>query len=299
MEPDKNYLFVGVFLVSMLLAMLGFIVWLAGNDAGNYDTYQMFVSESVTGLSEGSLVKYRGVNVGKVNVIEISKSNPAKIRIQMDILDTTPLTTSTVAVIQIQGITGVSYIDLKGHVAKGQPPIALKGKNKLPIIPSAPSEFRQIVDTIPDMLQKFTELANKLGAFASDENQTRFHNILSNFEKFSKDVGEHNMEGRTLIQDLHQAVRNLGDAAATIQDISTNSRADIERVLNTAVSTLDRVNSLTVDVNNYGEKSYQEVQRLLLDIKKTSRDIQSLSRNLKEDPSQIIYPSREDGVKIK
>lgn len=299
MEPDKNYLFVGVFIVAVIFSMLGFVVWLVDNDAGDYDTYQTFVGESVNGLSVGSAVKYRGVNVGKVMEIEIAKSNPGKIRIEMDILETTPITTSTLAVIQIQGITGVSYIELKGRIALGQPKIALKGNNKIPIIPSAPSEFRQIVDTIPDLLQKFTELAEKFSGFASDENQQRFAHILNNMEKFSTDIGEDQVDGRTLVQDLHTTIRHLGEAAQTVQTISSHSRKDLENILRTANQTMIKVSSLVSDADKYGQRSYQEVHRLLLDLKKTSRDIQSLSRDLQENPSQIIAPSRDGGVKIK
>lgn len=299
MEPDKNYLFVGIFMVTLLLGMTGFIVWLVGNDTGHYDTYQTFVSDSVNGLSVGSNVKYRGVDVGKVTIIEISRSNPAKIRIEMNILETTPITTSTIAVIQIQGITGVSYIELKGRVAKGQPRIEVKGKNKVPIIPSAPSEFRQIVDTIPDMLQKFTELANKLGAFASDENQARFANILTNMEQFSQTVGGTDENGQSMVRELQQAIHNLGQAAASIHEISASSREDTQRILKTTVATLDKISKLTENADQYGQKSYHELNRLLLEIKKTARDIQGLSRNLKENPSQIIFPSQQGGVVAK
>lgn len=299
MEPDKNYLFVGAFIVAMVAFMLGFVVWLVDNDAGDYTTYQMFVGESVNGLSLGSQVKYRGVTVGKVSKIEIAKSNPAKIRIEMEVLESTPVTTSTVAVIQIQGITGVSYIDLRGRIALGQPKIGLKGNNKIPIIPSAPSEFRQIVDTIPDLLQKFTELAEKFGSFASDENQKRFSNIMVNLEKFSTDVGADQINGRTLVQDLHTTVRNLGEAANTIQDISSHSRQDIENILKLANETMKKVNTLVSEADQYGQRSSQEIYRVLLDIKKTSRDLQSLSRDLQENPSQIIAPPRDGGVKIK
>lgn len=299
MEPDKNYLLVGIFIVSMIIGMLGFVMWLVESDAGHYDTYQTFVGESVNGLSVGSQVKYRGVSVGKVTIIEIAKSDPAKIRIEMDILDMTPITTSTVAVIQIQGITGVSYVELKGRIAKGQPKIAVKGKNKIPIIPSAPSEFRQIVDTIPDLLFRFTEMTNKFSGFASDENQERFANILTNLDRFSTNVGDHNLDGRTMVEDMHIAVRNLGDAAATVQNISSSSRQDIELILERAAQTLEKLDSLASNADRYGKKSYQEIQSLMLDIKKTARDIQSLSRNLKENPSRILYPPTEGGVEIK
>lgn len=273
MEPKQHYLIVGVFVIAALIGLAGFAAWLSGmNDNNIYDTYQTFTTESVNGLSVGSLVKYRGVEVGKVSVIEISRSNPSKIHIVMDVKETTPITQGTVAVIQIQGITGISYIELKGARA-GAEKIPLVGKNKIPIIPSAPSEFRQIVDTVPDMLQKFTDLANKLGNFASDENQKRFDNILINMEKFSSDVGGENGSGQSLVKELEAATNQMSLTATKIGTLSDNT------------------NKLT-------QQGYSDIRQLLLELKKTARDMQGLSQSLKENPSQIVIPPQQGGVSV-
>lgn len=299
MEPKKNYLMVGVFVVLLALGMMGFVVWLVGhNNQGDYTTYQTFASESVNGLTVGSTVRYRGVEVGKVTKVEIAKSNPAKIRIEMDILETTPITTSTIAVLQLQGITGISYIELKGRVAKGQPPIQTVGNNKIPIIPSAPSEFRQIVDTVPAMLQKFTELADKLGQFASEDNKNRFDTILRNMEKFSTDVGGEDGSGQSLIGELQAATKEMGKAAAAISEIANNSKDDTKRILDATAQTIDKIGKLTDSTGQLTGKTYADLHQLLLELKKTAREFQSLSRSLKENPSQIIVPARNDGVRV-
>ena len=299
MEPEKNYLIVGIFVVIFSLGLMGFVVWLVGNDKkGDYDFYQTFASESVNGLSVGSAVKYRGVDVGKVERIEIAKSNPAKIRIVMQVLHNAPITTSTVAVLQLQGITGISYIELKGDVAKDQPAIALKGNNKIPIIPSAPSEFRQIVDSVPAMLQKFTDLGDKLNNFASDENQQRFANILANVNKFSNSVGGENGEGQNLMAELQKSVTSMSKAADAISDIATNSREDTQKILRSTAVTLDKVGQLTDSTGQLTKKGYEDLHLLLLELKKTARDFQSLSRNLKENPSQVIFPAQSGGVQV-
>ncbi|MDB5478693.1 MAG: transport system substrate-binding protein [Alphaproteobacteria bacterium] len=299
MEPKQNYLRVGVFVVSLVVAILGFVIWMAGssNDE-DLKTYQTFVSESVNGLTVGSAVKYRGVDVGQVTVIEISHRSPSKIHIVMQVLDNTPITKGTVAILQMQGITGIAYIELRGTVAGGEP-IQTIGKNRLPIIPSAPSEFRQIVDTIPDMLEKFTEVANKLGKFASKENSERFSNILLNLEKFSTAVGGEDGNGNSLIKELQKAVAEMGPAAAGIKDIANNSREDTQRILKNTALTMDKIGRLTDDTGQLTQKSYNDLHELQIEIKKTTREIQSLSRNIKENPSQIIIPTQQGGVKAR
>jgi phospholipid/cholesterol/gamma-HCH transport system substrate-binding protein len=296
MEPKQNYLLVGLFVLAVMVGIIGFTLWLADmSKEGDFHTYQTFVNESVNGLTVGSAVKYRGVDVGKVTVIDIPRKNPNKVRIVMQVVQDTPITNETVAVLQMQGITGIAYMELRGSTVDGQP-IALKGKNKIPVIPSAPSEFRQIVDTVPDMLEKFTELADKLGQFASPENQERFKTILTNTESFSKTVGAKNANGETMIEELRRAVDEVRLAAKNVKEIAQASRGDTRHLLESSTTTIEKISRLADDASGLSKQGYQELQELLIEVKKTARDLQSLSQGLKDNPTQIIYPKQEGGV---
>ncbi|HEY1095906.1 MAG TPA: MlaD family protein [Alphaproteobacteria bacterium] len=299
MEPKQNYLIVGIFVVMLAIGLTGFVVWLSDANQNNaYKTYQTFVRESVNGLTVGSAVKYRGVIVGKVSKIAISKVDPAKIHIIMQVEEGTPITVGTVAVLQMQGITGISYIELRGAVA-GAAAIPLKGKNKIPVIPSARSEFRQIVDTVPDMLQKFTELADKMGGFAKDENQQRFASILQNMDAFSAQVGDADENGKTLAQNMQEAVAAIKQAAAALNGTVEGSREDTRRILKNSVIALEKITKLTETTTQLSQDGYSDLHELQVELKKTARDLQGLSRNLKENPSQVIIPPQSGGVKVK
>jgi phospholipid/cholesterol/gamma-HCH transport system substrate-binding protein len=289
MEPKQNYLQVGIFVVVVVALMVGFVIWLAGFDQKSYTTYHTYVSDSVNGLAVGSAVKYRGVDVGKVNTIKISKSDPSKIHIIMNVDSDTPITQGTVAILQLQGITGISYIELR-NATPDRPKIVPNSDNML-VIPSAPSEFRQIVDSVPAMLQKFTELANQLNGFASKENQQRFADILVNLQNFSNGVGATNEDGKTLVQELHEAV-------ASINDIASNSKEDTKKILQSTSATLDKIGKLSDNTGKVTQQSAAELQQMLLEIKKTARDLQSLSVEIKDNPSKIVIPNQPGGVAV-
>lgn len=297
MEPKQNYLMVGMVVVLIVAGLLGFTVWLAGlGKDTDYNPYQTFVRESVNGLAVGSAVKYRGVDVGKVTDIRISRKDPARIQILMTVEENTPITVGTVAVLQMQGITGVSYVDLRGAVA-GAEPIRAKDGGKIPIIPSAPSEFRQIVDTVPDMLQKFTELAQKLGMFASDENQKRLTSILTNLDTFSQQVGGTNADGQTMVQEMQRTLTEIRHTAEAINGTVNGSRADTQRILKSTVVALDKITKLTESTTTLSQEGYKDLRELQVEIKKTARELQALSRDLKENPSKVIIPVQAGGVK--
>ncbi len=298
MEPKQNYLVVGTFVLAAMLGIVLFLVWISDfSKTGDFETYQTFVDESVNGLGVGSAVKYRGVDVGQVTGIHIPRRNPNKVRIVMRVDETTPITIGTVAILQMQGITGLVYIELKGSVVDGEK-IKPIGENKIPTIPSAPSQFKQIVDTVPDMLQKFTELAERLGSFASTENQKRFDQILINMDKFSSDVGSTEEGGETLGQNLHKTVVEVQLAAESIKQLTDTTRGDMQRILKNMNVTIQKVNKLTEDTGDITQQGYQNLHELLVELKKTARDLQGLSKDIKDNPSQVIIPNQPGGTTI-
>ncbi len=299
MEPERNYLMVGIIVIALTLGALGFVVWLAGlNKSSDTVQYQIFFAESVNGLAVDSPVKFRGVDVGKVTKIEIPKDMPSRVRVVADLKDGTPIMTSTVAVLQMQGITGTSYIELRAAKA-GDPPLAQPIIDGMMTIPAAPSDFQKIVQTVPQMLQKISDLADNLQNFVSPENSTRFANIMTNMEKFSTDVGGDNGSGQSLIQNLAQTAKDIGAAAKSLNEIAVGSRADTKAILKNTAQTMEKIGALAENTQQLSKQGYSDLSALLIEMKKTARDVQSLSRELKENPSQIIIPTQPGGVKVK
>ena len=71
MEPKVNYTLVGLFIALLGAGIAGGVLWLSQTDyRGVYDRYYTYMDESVSGLSNDSSVKYRGVDVGRVKDID-------------------------------------------------------------------------------------------------------------------------------------------------------------------------------------------------------------------------------------
>ena len=73
MESKINYIIVGAFVVLFSIGIAAFVFWLEKYGAEeDYKYYKTFMSESVSGLSREASVKYRGVDVGIVETIQIN-----------------------------------------------------------------------------------------------------------------------------------------------------------------------------------------------------------------------------------
>ena len=74
METNVNYTLAGVFVISLITAIVIGVIWLSsGFGSGqDYALYNVFMNESVSGLSADGPVEFNGVNVGTVSAIKIS-----------------------------------------------------------------------------------------------------------------------------------------------------------------------------------------------------------------------------------
>ena len=72
METRASYFLVGLFVLSLIVGMFGFVVWLTRFELKDENIYYyVYFRGSVTGLSVGSTVRYRGVPIGTVTQIGI------------------------------------------------------------------------------------------------------------------------------------------------------------------------------------------------------------------------------------
>ncbi len=80
MEPRVNYALVGLFVLVLTGVFLVFTLWLVGvGPTADYRTYAVYPPESVAGITAESLVKFQGVDVGKVREASIETGIPAGI----------------------------------------------------------------------------------------------------------------------------------------------------------------------------------------------------------------------------
>jgi phospholipid/cholesterol/gamma-HCH transport system substrate-binding protein len=152
---------VGLIVVAIVCVITIFIVWFSsGVNSIQYSTYIIYSTESVSGLSEDSDVEFNGVDVGKVNEIQISKKNPKLVKIRLNIKSGTPITKSTVATLATNSfVTGISYVSLTDIGVNFQPLMPLEGE-VYPVIPSRPSTTARLDTTMTQLKNNFSSIVS-------------------------------------------------------------------------------------------------------------------------------------------
>ena len=98
METTVNYARVGAFVIVLFFLMMAGVIGLSkGLSRGQYTTYQVFMKESISGLSVDAPIEFNGVPIGRLQSIEIDQKDPQVVMLLLDIKNLTPITQGTQA----------------------------------------------------------------------------------------------------------------------------------------------------------------------------------------------------------
>ncbi len=230
MEQETYYFRVGLFVILIFAGFMLTLGWLAGrrDDTGRVP-YAIYFSGSVDGLSLGSPVKLKGIEVGNVTEIGFAPQNNQLIRVLADIKDTAPITTDTIASLQLQGITGTSIIALES--AGGHPErLFRKDEEGYLVIASKTSSLERVVTSVPQLIEAMTKLAKQGQALFDDKNiaavQTMLASVAASAQTLNQIVNGDSkrsvettlLEFNTMLTEGRSALREIKMLARTIRE---------------------------------------------------------------------------------
>jgi phospholipid/cholesterol/gamma-HCH transport system substrate-binding protein len=286
------------------------ILWLAsgGSLQKKYDLYLAVVEESVAGLNLNAPVKYNGVDVGKVQHIQLDPNNPQRVRLHFAIERGTPIKIDTIAVLKTQGLTGIAYVELDGG-AKNAPALVAVGNEPYPVIQTKPSLSTRLENILTSVLAKLDNTSNTIDSLLSAENRESFRSALADIAIVSKTVAQRKTEIDAGIVNAARTADNAARATEklnplldkiqpTVEQLTitiaqiNKSAAAIEKAANeTAIASTNAGKTVTSVGNNferYTAETLPEVQRLLAELNALSASLKRLSEQTERDPASLL-----------
>lgn len=309
MEREANYAAVGAFV--LVVALLGalFVYWYSDSrEHRDYDRYEIYFTGSVSGLDKGAAVRYLGVGVGRVVDIAIDPRDSSRVEVIADIDSRTPISAHTVAELQLQGITGLLYIDLLEDKTNRRmaPEVA---SLRYPVIRSAPSRFDVFLSSLPELVADAGQVVARANRLLGDDNLNAVASALANFNRASNTLPQTLREVNALIADLRGASAELTASARSarnvVDTVEPDVRAAAQRLhqiadnLNDATSQLDKVIAENrQDVRSFARDGLPEIERFVREGRAAAQDIRALSSSLRENPAQLLYQAPQRGMEI-
>jgi phospholipid/cholesterol/gamma-HCH transport system substrate-binding protein len=288
---------------------VAFVFWYSdAGDSRNFERYEIYFAGSVSGLNEGGPVRYLGVDVGRVRRMLIDRENPNRVQVVVEIDQTAPLSAATRASLNLQGVTGLLYINLKEapDADRTQP---LKQGQRYPVIESVASDFDAVLASLPELMARATSLLERMGRVMSDQNLAGLSETIDNVRLASKGLPETTRNAARLVEDMRAAVAEIRGASENLNAMTAEARPSVREALDRMNVVADnlakasaRVDTFTqkseVQLGHFTEQGLFELERLVRETRQAAHEFRDLSRSLQENPSQILYEPPESGVRI-
>jgi|SRR5664280_2582081 phospholipid/cholesterol/gamma-HCH transport system substrate-binding protein len=299
MSARSSKFLIGLFVIIGTLVCAGIIIWIGA--AGVFmkgSLYTTYFDESVQGLQVDSAIKYRGVEIGKVQSIKVAPDYRL-IEVVMKISLEGDLQNQTVAALTSAGITGIVFIELdriKAGELSNSP--NMNFKSSYPIIPSRRSGIGRFLADTGIIMQNIKDidikgisdqLKNTSKAIEDFVGGKRINNIITHLESTSANLdqamarinktvaeGKVDQAANETMGILSDARKLIGQAKNEIDALKLQEKAD-------------RTDVLLEDINKKAKVITNELQDTSEHLRVTSENLQKLSDNLTRNPSELIF----------
>ena len=263
-----------IFTTVMALVLAALVVVFSEFRSGDYERYNAAFAD-VSGLESGDKVRIAGVEVGKVDRIELAEGNTAAVR--FSVAGNQVVHVSTEAVVRYENLTGDRYLELRRGEGDQSP---LEPGGALPISQTSPAldldallgGFRPLFRALdPGQVNQLSESIVKVfqgeagtvqDLLASTSSLTRtiadrdqlIGDVITNLNAVLTTVADNQENVDSIVDDLQQLVSGLsansgqiGESVNRLNDASANMTtllSDVRPALREDVAQIDRVAQL-------------------------------------------------------
>lgn len=308
-----NYFAVGLFVLTMAVLLAGAVFVITGRNSSEVSYYAFY--PNIAGIAEGSTVTYNGYQVGRVVAVNLASDGGRKgYMLKFAVRADWHIPADSIAQIVAPGLLSAKQIDIQpGHsptslapdgkligqeevemmtaisqaaadlslLANGslQPMITELSKSVTGISDQLQTELPKLFIQLNKLLSSLNKTADQLAGVVDEDNSRQIKILLENTASLSADLV-------SLVNDVHDLRDEFANLVGEGQQILVDNRAP----LHATVEQMDTASTLLA----------QHLTTILYHLDTTSRNLNELTRSLRQDPSLLVrgtQPMDEPGGK--
>lgn len=281
MESRVNYTVVGIFIVLFSIGITVFVLWLENYGAKeDFRYYKTYMSESVSGLGRDSSVKYRGVDVGTVETIQINPNNSEEVEILLKVKKETPIKTDMVARLKFYGLTGLAFVEIEG--GSKESPLMISETDEIPIINSSPSAYTKLNELLPDIAQNLSTALKKIDILLNENNLANIQQSVEN------------------IKDITLYLKNYEDEIDTLFNNSTAASEKVVILVNKVADSADAIKQMAnrieksilqgdYNLSEMSSDTFVNTNELLEQIQNLTVELEEVVSSIQKDPREFFF----------
>lgn len=283
----------GVFMIVGLVLMFIFIAIPVGIRLNNRTNvfYARFSGESLSGLEQGTVVKYLGVEIGKVTKISYDASDLTQVSVIMEIQQDFPMKTDMYAQTGMVGITGLKYVEILG--GSNEAPL-LKPGSDVKTVPSMMSNLTGKADVI---VAKVELLLNHLTEITNPDSLKAIKQIVDNVAVITTDAREFMSAVSPELQTTTSSIRRIAQTAdSVVTKVNSIASAvdkmfiegDMKNILASVDSAATSTKHVTEDIALIIKQSREDIMISMENLREALENANELTKVLSENPSLLL-----------
>jgi len=292
---------------TLALVAVGF--WIGGvGQTVPMSRYTIIFERDVNGLSEGSPVRYMGVDVGQVTTIQLFRSVDTAIEVRIEVASSTPVDSGTFASLGYQGITGVAFINLAGEPGKHGQLVAAAGQD-FPVIRTRDVGIAALLNSGPKVIARVNNILDAAGMLLSDKNLSAATQILENLDQLTSALAEQRQALAVLPVRMNESLDHLQNTLELLTEFTEEAKPELLAATKNLRQTMDNLVNVTgkvehwlvendAAIDSFLAAGMGETAALVADTREAMRELEKLGTELRNNPSRIIYKPKLEPVAV-
>ncbi|MDQ7980235.1 MlaD family protein [Paraburkholderia sp. SARCC-3016] len=305
MENKSHAFWAGLFTVALALA-IGVAAFLFNVDRSVRVPYDLIARTNVTGLYPDAAVRFRGLDIGKVQSLKFDRNHPGQIVIRILVDTRAPITHSTFGTLALQGVTGIAFVQLD-DTGKDQTPLASSSKD-VAQLPLHPGLFDQLQKRGDVLLRELERVAGDVDELLSPDMRKQIAATVVSLQQAADGVTALTQQIAPTAGKLPGTVDQLNQTlASTNQLITSLNKSDgpLETNLNKVGTAAQQAGDALTAMNaslqemssRVGYDTLPKVNSLADDVRTAVRSVDRAANTFSESPRSILFgaPSEAPG----
>ena len=177
------------------------------------------------------------------------------------------------------------------------------------MIRSARSNFDVFLASLPGLVTTVGEVSERFARIFSDQNIAAIGGALTNISDASAQLPNTLRDIRALTADLRAASGEITTAAASVHSLADRAGPElltalehVRAVADSLAATSAKYDALAQDnrqdVRVFARDGLPELEQLLRDGRGAAIELRELSRELRDNPSRLLYQTKPQGLEI-
>jgi phospholipid/cholesterol/gamma-HCH transport system substrate-binding protein len=307
MKGKREEAAVGLFVCIAAALLIGTVLAVSGTFSSGGVPYHTYF-KSAGGLLPGAMVRYAGMNAGKVKTVRVDPGDSTRIEIDFTVQRDIPVKTDSIAKIAALGALSDNFVEL-GPGTKGAPhaPAGSELKSAETIglsdlgdlIGNLEPVANQVLQSLNQRLTELQVTTARVNDLLNDKNRAQISSSLANVNAMlSEDrpkisASLTNVQNATaqllpLLDNLKTTMNQANDALSHLDSMLVANNDDIRTIVVELKQTLSTASALMQQIKNSTDHNADNIDETLLNIRVTTENMRELTETLKNNPSFLI-----------